>query len=344
MSSLSSGIANLGISSLFGSGKQSQTQVLCKKIDIVTSPHIEEPQWDIVMDITDALNSDSGRAKRVLAHLKRVLERAISVSSDNQQLKNCLNVIDSLTRNGNNNIVSVIHSSFLLPLSKFALAADTDSAKLKSLLQSSQNKKNCRDLVLEYILDWQSDDAQNSNIDPYKYPHFRTTFVTLKQNGAPFDKIISQRERIKKQQQMDAMQQQRNNNNECKEEQHNEYEDCVKHNNPWSNSNVQFGRWYKSKLKADLSKLIDLICMFQDVIAMRNINDATVMCMELREANKRLLSITLRAEDPPAIDCLMQLVTINSALLDCFNKLKNGKKFIIPGVSRQFLHLSIKCL
>merc|ERR1719411_117447 len=134
MSSLGSGIANLGISSLFGSGKkQSQTQVLCKKIDIVTSPHIEEPQWDIVMDITDALNADSGRAKRVLAHLKRVLERGIATSSDNQQLKNCLNVIDSLTRNGGPNIVSVIHSSFLQPLGKFAVSSDRDNVKLKSL-------------------------------------------------------------------------------------------------------------------------------------------------------------------------------------------------------------------
>merc|ERR1712154_390342 len=145
-------------------------------------------------------------------------------------------------------------------------------------------------------------------------------------NGAPFDKIIYERERSKKLQQLEALNNQRG---ECKEVEvapKQEFEDCEKHNNPWSNSNVVFGRWYKSKLKADLSKLIDLMCMFQDVIAMKNINDAAVMCMELREANKRLLTITLRAEDPPAIDCLMQLVTINSALLDCYQKLKNGKK------------------
>ena len=77
-------LTNLGVSSLFGSRKQSQTQILCKKIDIVTSPHIEEPQWDIIMDITDELNNDSGRAKRVLLHLKRILENEFQICPNNQ--------------------------------------------------------------------------------------------------------------------------------------------------------------------------------------------------------------------------------------------------------------------
>ena len=68
------------MSFLFGGGSKqtSQTQILCKKMDIVTSEHVEEIQWDIIMDITDALNNDTNRAKRVLAHLKRILEKAIS--------------------------------------------------------------------------------------------------------------------------------------------------------------------------------------------------------------------------------------------------------------------------
>merc|ERR1719411_294774 len=225
MSSLGSGIANLGISSLFGSGKkQSQTQVLCKKIDIVTSPHIEEPQWDIVMDITDALNADSGRARRVLAHLKWVLERGIAISSDNQQLKNCLNVIDSLTRNGGVNIVSVIHSSFLQPLGKLALSSDRANVKLKSLLQSSENTKNCKDRVLELMLDWQH------HLDEAKYPNFRATFVELKRSGAAFDKIIAERERIRKQQEFEAK-----NRRFSKEQKQDEveYRDEPQFDNPW---------------------------------------------------------------------------------------------------------------
>eukprot|EP01084_Bolivina_argentea_P065831 120011_1 len=327
--------------SWFGSGKQSQTQILCKKIDIVTSPHIEEPQWDIVMDITDALNNDSGRAQRVLAHLKRILEKSISISSDNQQLKNCLNVIDSLTRNGNDNIISIIHSTFLLPLSKFVLSTDKNSAKLKSLLANNENNKDGRDRVLELILDWQSKD-NNNNIDQLKYPNFRNTFTQLQQNGAAFDKIISERERIKN----DLLKEKENKLHKpnVKEEKIDEYNDVEKYDNPWQNKNMPFGRWYKSKLKADLSKLIDMICMTQSIIAMKNVNDAMLMCMELREANKRLLSIMLRTKDPPAIDNLLQLVTINASLFNCYKKLKNGQKFILPGVSRQFLDILIKPL
>mmetsp|Transcript_61040 Transcript_61040/g.97078 ORF Transcript_61040/g.97078 Transcript_61040/m.97078 type:complete len:350 (+) Transcript_61040:23-1072(+) len=341
-------LSNLGISSLFGSNKQSQTQILCKKIEIVTSPHIAEPQWDIIMDICDALNADAGRARRVLAHLKRVLEKAMSISSDNLQLKNCLLVIDSLTRNGNDNVLSVVHSSFLSVLSKFALSEDNESTKLKSLLQSSENTKTCRDRVLELLLDWQSNE---SNIDQLKYPQFRGVFLELKQNGAPFDKIITERERIRKQQEIEAKnrriqqeQEQQQGAEEKREDNDVQFEDVVKFDNPWSNKNMQFGRWYKSKLKADLNKLIDLICMTQDILAMKNVNDAQLMCIELREANKRLITIMLRTEDPPAIDCLLQLVTINSSLLDCYKKLVNGHKFVIPGVSRQFLHLITKCL
>eukprot|EP01084_Bolivina_argentea_P065832 120012_1 len=325
--------------SWFGSGKQSQTQILCKKIDIVTSPHIEEPQWDIVMDVTDALNSDGARAKRVLAHLRRVLERSIAQSTDNQQLKNCLDVIDSLTRNGNDNIISVIHSSFLLPLSKLALSQDTNSAKLKSLLQSSENKKNCRDRVLELILDWQ----ELSDIDQTKYPEFRATFIDLKLSGAPFNKIITERERISELNRQQRIQDKEKGKGDAKEEKQ-DYEDEPKYDNPWSNRNMDFGRWYKSKLKADISKLIDMMVMTQDIIAMKNVTDAELMTSELREANKRLISIMLRTADPPAVDCLLQLVTINSSLFDCYKKLKNGQKFIVPGVSRQFLHILIKFL
>ena len=340
------GITNLGISNLFGSRKQSQTQILCKKIDIVTSPHIEEPQWDIVMDITDALNNDSGRAKRVLSHLKRILEKSFISSLDNQQLSNCLVVIDSFTRNGNDNILSVIHSTFLSTLSKLAKKAEEDTKKV-SLIQS---KKNCRDHVLELILDWQQD------IDSNKYPNFRTIYIELKQDGLPFDKIITERERIKKQKKIDEInrklqiEQNKKINEEKKEDINNNNDndtssdDEDKYNNPWSNRNIPFGKWYKSKLINDLNQLIDMICMAQDIISMKNINDSLLICMELRESNKRLISIMLRTKDPAACDCFMQLIIIISSLLDCCKKLKNGQKFIIPGVSRQFLHLIIKCL
>jgi len=318
-----------------GPKKQSQTQILCKKIDIVTSEHVDEPQWDIVMDITDALNADSGRAKRVLAHLKRVLERGIATSSDNQQLQNCLNVIDSLTRNGGSNIVSVIHSSFLQPLGKLAVSSDRDNVKLKSLLQSSENKKNCKDRVLELILDWQE------VLDQAQYPNFRATFVELKRNGAAFDKIIAERERIRKQQEFEAK-------NRCfsaeQKQDAVEYHDEPTLDNPWSKKHLPFGRWYKAKLKADISKLIDMICMAQDIMAMGNAQDAMLCCMELREAHKRLLCIVLRTDDPPAIDCFLQLVTIISNILDCYKALSNGKKYCLPGVSRQFLHMLIRIL
>lgn len=336
-----------------GGGKTSQTEILCKKIDIVTDGNMEEIQWDIIMDITDGLNGDTNRAKRVLGHLKRILEKSISISSDNQSLKNCLIVIDSLSRNGNDNILSVIHSSYLNTLSKLAISVDTDSAKLKSLLQSSENNKTCRDMVLELILDWQLNDNSNGsyNIDQNKYPNFHKIFVELKQNGAPFNKIIVERERLKKQKEIDER------NRKFKEEHVNEdnqeednnnnnivYEDEEKENNPWSDKNMHFGRWYKSKLKADLSKLIDMICMTQDIISMKNVNDAQLMCMELREANKRLQTIMLRTDDPPAIDSLLQLITINSALLDCYKKLINNQKFVMPGVTRQHLSMLIKPL
>ena len=342
------------MSFLFGGGTKqtSQTQILCKKIDIVTSEHSVDVQWDIIMDITDALNGDTGRAKRVLAHLKRILEKAISISANNQSLKNCLIVIDSLTRNGNDNILSVVHSTYLSVLSKFAISQDSDSQKLKSLLQSSENIKTCRERVLELILDWQSQDNNNNggyNIDQMKYPNFHRTFVELKQNGAPFNKIIVERERLQKQKEIDERNRKfkemhaKNNKEEIKED-NIKYEDEPKENNPWSKKNVQFGRWYKSKLKADLSKLIDMMVMTQDIIAMKNVNDAQLMCMELREANKRLVTIMLRTYDPPAIDCLLNLVVINSSLLDCYKKLVNGQKFVIPGITRQFLHILLKPL
>lgn len=343
------------MSFLFGGGSKqtSQTQILCKKMDIVTSEHVEEIQWDIIMDITDALNNDTNRAKRVLAHLKRILEKAISISANNQSLKNCLIVIDSLTRNGNDNILSVVHSTYLSVLSKFALSQDSDSQKLKSLLQSSENIKTCRDRVLELILDWQSNDNMNNggngyNIDQFKYPNFHKTFVELKQNGAPFNKIIVERERLQKQKEIDERNRKFKEMNlkkeEIKENEAIQFEDEPKENNPWSKKNIQFGRWYKSKLKADLSKLIDMMVMTQDIIAMKNANDAQLMCMELREANKRLVTIMLRTYDPPAIDCLLNLVVINSSLLDCYKKLVNGQKFVIPGITRQFLHMILKPL
>eukprot|EP01083_Nonionella_stella_P196823 723967_1 len=301
---------------MFWAKKKSEWEL---KIDICCSPHIEEPQWDIVMDVTDALNSDGARAKRVLAHLRRVLERSIAQSTDNQQLKNCLDVIDSLTRNGNDNIISVIHSSFLLPLSKLALSQDTNSAKLKSLLQSSENKKNCRDRVLELILDWQ----ELSDIDQTKYPEFRATFIDLKLSGAPFNKIITERERISELNRQQRIKEK--GKGDAKEEKQ-DYEDEPKYDNPWSNRNMDFGRWYKSKLKADISKLIDMMVMTQDIIAMKNVTDAELMTSELREANKRLISIMLRTADPPAVDCLLQLVTINSSLFDCYKKIEKWAK------------------
>lgn len=327
------------ISNLFGSSKQSQTQILCKKMDIVTSQHIEEPQWDIVMDITDAMNSDGGRAKRVLAHLKRILERAMAASWDSQQLSNCLDVIDSFVRNGNDHIVSVIHSTFLSALSRLALSEDRDSTQLKSLLQSSESARCCRDRALELFLDWQESDG-GAGLDQAKYPHFRAVFVQLKRSGAAFDKIVAERERKLKQQL-------RESGRERKREQKDaqiEFRDEAQMDNPWSAKNMAFGRWYKARLKEDLRRLVDMICMAQDVIAMKNADDANTLCMELREANRRLLTITLRTADPPAIDCLLQLVCVISALLDCHKKLLNGHKFIVPGVSRQFLHVLTKML
>merc|ERR1712173_204227 len=53
-------------------------------------------------------------------------------------------------------------------------SSDRANVKLKSLLQSSENKKNCKDRVLELILDWQED------LDQAQYPNFRATFVELK--------------------------------------------------------------------------------------------------------------------------------------------------------------------
>jgi len=330
------------ISNIFGSGKQSQTQILCKKMDIVTSQHICEPQWDIVMDITDALNADGGRAKRVLAHLKRILERAMATSWDNQQLSNCLDVIDSLVRNGNDHIVSVIHSTFLSALSRLALSEDRDSAQLKSLLQSAESARCCRDRALELFLDWQG----GLDIDAAKYPQFRAVFVQLKRSGAAFDKIVAERERKRRQQQRAHEVQIQSERKEAAHAQAAavEFRDEAQMDNPWSAKNMAFGRWYKARLKSDLARLIDMICMAQDVIAMKNADDANTLCMELREANKRLLTITLRTEDPPAIDCLLQLVCVISALLDCHKKLLRGHKFVVPGVSRQFLHVLTKML
>mmetsp|Transcript_22395 Transcript_22395/g.35931 ORF Transcript_22395/g.35931 Transcript_22395/m.35931 type:complete len:336 (+) Transcript_22395:42-1049(+) len=332
---------------LFGSAKSttSQTQILCKKIDIVTSPHSAEQQWDLIMQIVDGLNADSNRAKRVLAHLKRILEKAIATSSDNQQLQNCILVIDALSRNGNDNVLSVIHTHFLPVLSKFIISAESASTKFQSLLIGAEDSKTCKDRVLELMLDWQS--ADECNIDQNKYPNFRATFVHLKQNGAAFHKIIAERERLRKQQEAEEKNrrlQQQPEQQESEVAEQKQFNDAPTYDNPWSNKNMAFGRWYKAKLKADLSKLIDLICMTQDIISMKNTVDGQVMCMELREANKRLITIMLRTHDAAAMDCLLQLVTINSSLLDCYKKLTTGQKFVVPGVSRQFLHIITKSL
>eukprot|EP01084_Bolivina_argentea_P039694 73348_1 len=101
---------------------------------------------------------------------------------------------------------------------------------------------------------------------------------------------INRKLQIEKNEEKKSKNNDNNNDNDSntdseEEEEENEY------NNPWNKRSIPFGKWYKSKLKNDLNHLIDLICMAQDVISMKNINDALLMCMELREGNKRLIAI-----------------------------------------------------
>lgn len=116
-------------------------------------------------------NRDGKLARQVLKHLLFLLQESIEISLDNQQLYNCLTVIDSLARNGNKNVLSVIHQTYLQTLEKLANMAETKE-KQKSLLQS--DKKTCRIRVLELIYAWGKD------FDQGKYPNFYKTYTKLK--------------------------------------------------------------------------------------------------------------------------------------------------------------------
>lgn len=319
--------AGFGLSNLFGSRSNSQTGILCKKIDIVTSPHLEEPEWDIVMSITDALNNDSGRAKRVLAHLKKIFERSFAISLDNQQLFNCLTVIDSFFRNGNKNIISVLHSQFLTVLAKLAKKADTDE-KQRSLLQS--NKKTCRDRVLSIIKQW----ADDERISQSKYPQFRSLFIKLKFEGLPFDQISDNKQSTKaaKTEIVEEKEMKNNcsNNND--------------HNSPWLTRHLSFAKWYKKKLKTDLFQIIEQLILFQDLLSMGNTVELQFLCLELRETHHRLISLMLRCPNPGSCDSIMQLVIIISSLLGCAKDLSQGKRCQIPGISKTGLTSIISSL
>jgi len=231
-------------------------------------------------------------------------------------------------------MVSVIHSSFLGVLGRFALSADRDNVKMKSLLQSAECSKNCRDRTLELLLDWQQD------LDEAKYPNFRATFVELKRSGAAFDKIIAERERIRKQQEFEAKNRRFSEDHKREEV---EYRDEPKFDNPWSRKHLPFGRWYKSKLKADISKLLEMVIFAQTECAVGAVSPLSAM--ELREAHKRLLCLTLRTEDPAAIDVFFHLLTVMGNILDCHKALSLGRKpHRLPGVTLQSLQMIVRAL
>lgn len=61
-----------------------------------------------------------------------------------------------------------------------------------------------------------------------------------------------------------------NNNIENKNNDENEEKKIdPKYLSPWERKHMDFGRWYKKKLKHDLKQLADMCCMVQDIIAIK---------------------------------------------------------------------------
>ncbi len=56
----------------------SKNSMLLKKMEIVTSPHMPEPSWGIVVQLTDAMD-DPKVAKLLLSHCAKILQKSINI-------------------------------------------------------------------------------------------------------------------------------------------------------------------------------------------------------------------------------------------------------------------------
>ncbi|ETO21261.1 hypothetical protein RFI_15943 [Reticulomyxa filosa] len=380
-----------------------------KRLNSPTDIHLkkednEEPPWDTIVELTDLCNNDLNLSKKIISYLRKITQRSIEKSLDNPCLKNCLIVIDSLVRNGNDNLISCVHQQYLrvlykyLLLTKEALVDDKD----KSLLWAGK-RKTCQDIALELILLWAF------GMDQIKYPQFKQIYFKLsvqceyhkwgyplfsKKKTTFFFCVYVDKSQLvpigeshgisiykNKDKQNNTDNTSTTTTNKPPEPQKQEEEKERDNSSPWTARGLQFGVWYKKKLKEDLKVLADMICMAQDVIAMqvcvfyvipkkkledfflkkkflppplfpalskkkkkRNVEDIEQIHAELRETLNRIVCIALRAENPGACQTLMQWIVIISGLIDCCNKLKKGERVTVPGVTRHHLQILIDCL
>lgn len=66
--------------------------------------------------------------------------------------------------------------------------------------------------------------------------------------------------------------------------------------------------------------------------------------MELREANRRLVGLMLRTDDPEACNVMLQWVTMIAGLLQCVKKLQSGQRVQVPGITKESLQMLIDSL